>query len=207
MLPPRTPDATWQRALAALRASDDRMAALLDHLEVRPLARREPARAFETLARSIVSQQLSNRAAATIWGRVCTHLDGEVSPAAWTRVDPAVWRACGLSGAKVRYVTGLAERMSDGGLDPHAWRNLDDESVLGALTKVPGIGRWTASMYLIFHEARLDVLAVEDAALRRAGARMLGRERSMTGPELAAVAEVWRPWRSVASVYLWKSLG
>jgi DNA-3-methyladenine glycosylase II len=200
------PEKIWQRALRDLRASDQRLADLVDRLEVAPITRNPPGNAFATLSRAIVGQQLSNRAAATIWSRVRAQLGEAVTPASWDRVDITTLRSCGLSSPKIRYIGDLAARFNSGSLQPALWPHLEDEALLGELTTVRGVGRWTAQMYMIFHEARLDVLAVDDAALRRAAARLTGREDSLSQDELSATAEPWRPWRSIASLYLWRSL-
>jgi DNA-3-methyladenine glycosylase II len=182
------------------------LAVLVDLLEVTPITRSPPGDAFATLARAIVGQQLSNRAADKVWRRVRAHLDEAVSPASWSVVESTALRSCGLSSPKIRYISDLARRINSGSLEPALWPDMEDEALLEELTKIRGVGRWTAQMYMIFHEARLDVLAVDDAALRRAAARLVGRGIPLTQEELANTAESWRPWRSIASIYLWRSL-
>ncbi|MBE0566837.1 MAG: DNA-3-methyladenine glycosylase 2 family protein, partial [Krumholzibacteria bacterium] len=118
--------------------------------------------------------------------------------------DP-VLRAAGLSNAKVTYVKDLAARVSDGRLRLARLPGLDDEAVVAALTEVKGIGRWSAQMHLIFHLGRLDVLPVDDVGLQNAAARAYGLER-VTPAQLAGLGERWRPWRSLASWYLWQAL-
>lgn len=182
------------------------MANLIDHFEVEPATRSHPRDAFATLARAIIGQQLSNRVAATIWGRVCVQLGQDVTPESWDLLDRNVLKACGLSSPKIRYLGDLAAGINSGSIQPAMWPDLEDGALLDELTKIRGVGQWTAQMYMIFHEARPDVLAVDDAALRRAAARLVGKTAPLTQEALSEVAEPWRPWRSIVSLYLWRSL-
>jgi DNA-3-methyladenine glycosylase II len=159
---------------------------------------------FSALANAIVGQQLSTAAAATIWRRFAAL--GPVEPGAVLGHDDGTLRAVGLSGAKVRYVKDLAARVASGDLDLDALDALDDDAVIAEVTRVTGIGRWTAEMFLVFSLARPDVLALDDAGLLRAAGWALGLERAATREEFAAAGEAWRPYRSVASLYLWASL-
>jgi len=163
----------------------------------------EPDR-FISLARAIVGQQLSTTAASTIWRRFAAL--GPMDPAAILELEETELRSVGLSGAKARYVRDLAERVATGDLQLDALDALDDEAVLADVTRVKGIGRWTGEMFLIFSLARPDVLALDDAGLLRAAGWALELGRSATAAEMAAAGEAWRPYRSVASLYLWASL-
>jgi DNA-3-methyladenine glycosylase II len=118
---------------------------------------------------------------------------------------PEVLRTAGLSAAKTRYISELAARVQDGRLNFGELIALEDEGLIGKLIEVPGIGRWTADMFLLFGLKRLDVLAIGDAGLQRAAHLLYGRRRK-SPVLLARVAESWRPYRSVASWYLWRSL-
>lgn len=160
--------------------------------------------AFVALASAIVGQQLSTKAAETIWGRFADL--GPVTPAAVLGLGSDELRAAGLSGAKARYVRDLAEHFATGELDAQRLDALPDEKVIAEVTRVNGVGRWTAEMFLVFSLARPDVLALDDAGLLRAGGWALGLGRSATGPELAEAGASWRPYRSVASLYLWGAL-
>jgi len=160
---------------------------------------------FSELANAIVSQQLSLKSAATIWGRF--EALGPVEPEAILALSEESMRAVGLSGAKARYVRDLALHVADGRLDLHALDDLDDDTVTEALTQVKGIGRWTAEMFLIFALERPDVLAVDDAGLQRAAGWLLGCQRPASREELGLAGERWAPFRSTASRYLWASLG
>jgi DNA-3-methyladenine glycosylase II len=103
-------------------------------------------------------------------------------------------------------LSDLARHFAEGKLDPKRWRKLDDEAVIAQLVDVKGIGRWTAEMFLMFHELRPDILPVDDLGLQKAMARQYLRNRAATRSAMLAVAEPWRPWRSVATWYLWRSL-
>ena len=163
----------------------------------------EPDR-FVALARAIVGQQLSTKAADTIWGRFAAL--GPVEPLAILAREEAELRSVGLSGAKTRYVRDLAERVASEDLDLGALDGLDDAAVLADVTRVKGIGRWTGEMFLIFSLGRPDVLALDDAGLLRAAGWALELGRSATAEEMAAAGEAWKPYRSAASLYLWASL-
>jgi DNA-3-methyladenine glycosylase II len=163
----------------------------------------EPDR-FSALARAITGQQLSTAAAATIWKRFAAL--GPVEPSAILSLDEAALRGVGLSGAKVRYVRDLAEHVESGRLDLAALDCMPDDEVIAEVCRVKGIGRWTAEMFLVFSLQRPDVLALDDAGLLRAAGWALEHGRAATRDELSAAGECWKPYRSVASLYLWASL-
>lgn len=169
-----------------------------------PLASRK-YRPFDTLVGSIISQQLSAKAADTIKSRIIGIVGTPFKPTEVLRANVDALRAAGLSGAKVRYVRELAERVADGRLSFDALESEESESVISRLIEIPGVGRWTAEMFLIFGLKRPDVLAVHDAGLQRA-ARMLYVNPSRSDRRLEEVSESWRPYRSVASWYLWQHL-
>ena len=169
-----------------------------------PLAERE-FQPFHMLANSIISQQLSSKAAATIKRRVGEIVGVPFRTGRVLSVSAESLRAAGLSQAKARYIRDLAERVSDRRLAFDEIMSKDDEDVIGTLVECPGIGRWTAEMFLLFGLKRLDVLAVGDAGLQRAAGILYGEKRN-SKTLLPRVAEAWRPYRSVASWYLWRSL-
>ncbi|HEX2932795.1 MAG TPA: DNA-3-methyladenine glycosylase 2 family protein [Candidatus Binatia bacterium] len=169
-----------------------------------PLADRE-FEPFHMLANSIISQQLSTKAAATIKQRVGVIVGVPFQIEKILAVSPEQLRSAGLSAAKARYIRELAERVSDGRLNFAELVACDDESVIEKLIEVPGIGRWTAEMFLLFGLKRLDVLALGDAGLQRAARLLYGKKRKSLAL-LPRVAEAWRPYRSIASWYLWRSL-
>jgi DNA-3-methyladenine glycosylase II len=178
--------------------------------------------AFLTLARSVVGQQISVAAAQTIWRRFETAC-GCVEPARVRRMRAATLARCGLSGRKIDYLRELAAGFDRGELDPARWQAMDDDAVITDLIRVRGIGRWTAEMFLIFNLQRPDVLPLDDIGLLRAVALHYPPEGPAAGVDEAAqapaaarhrlarakvqiLAERWRPWRSVATWYLWRSL-
>jgi len=159
---------------------------------------------FVALASAIVGQQLSIAAADTIWKRFAAL--GPVEPGAVLELEEGAMRSVGLSGAKTRYVRDLAERVASGDLDLGSLDSLTDDAVIAEVTRVKGIGRWTAEMFLVFSLTRPDVLALDDGGLLRAGGWALELGRAATREELGAAGEGWKPYRSVASLYLWGSL-
>jgi DNA-3-methyladenine glycosylase II len=176
-------------------------------LSVEERRRGRPADAYGTLIRSIVGQQLSTKAAATIFGRVLDLFGGEVpAPKQLIGADPDALRAAGLSRAKVAYLRDLAERVEDGDLDLDHLIELSDEQVSEQLTAVKGLGQWTADMFLIFHLGRPDVLAVGDLGIRRAVERAYELPEIPDAATLTRIAEPWRPYRSLGCLYLWASL-
>jgi len=176
-------------------------------LSMRQRRRGRPTDAYGILVRSIVGQQLSTRAASTIYGRVVELFGGEVpAPAELIAADPDTLRAAGLSRAKVAYLRDLAERVEDGDLDLDHLTELSDAQVSEQLTAVKGIGQWSADMFLIFHLGRPDILAVGDLGIRRAAERAYGLKKIPDAKTLTRIAEPWRPYRSFACLYRWASL-
>ena len=165
-----------------------------------------PRDAYGSLLRSIIGQQLSVSAASSIFDRVKAANGGRSpTPQQLLGLTPARLRACGLSRAKVLYVRDLARHVLSGDLDLPRLRRLDDEEVRDEITAVKGLGRWSADMFLIFHLHRDDVLPVGDLGLRRAVERAY-RVTDPTVAQLEAMAEAWRPYRTMGSLYLWASL-
>ncbi|MDD3760589.1 MAG: DNA-3-methyladenine glycosylase 2 family protein [Acidithiobacillus sp.] len=164
-----------------------------------PLADRE-SRPFQTLANSIISQQLSAKAADTIERRVHAIVPS-FTPAGFLAVPPEALRAAGLSSAKARYIVELAHRVSDGRLNLEAMQEAPDADVIATLVDLPGIGQWTAEMFLIFGLHRPDVLSLGDAGLQRSARLLFGSDVN-----LEHVGQSWQPFRSVASWYLWRHL-
>jgi DNA-3-methyladenine glycosylase II len=202
----------WDRAGGELARADPVLGALIAQHPGRHLARRSDA--FTALARAIVGQQISVKAADAIWRRLVHAAAPEQREAAFPALDPArvlalapdALRGCGFSARKASYLSDLAGHFTSGRLDPAGWRSLDDESLIAALTDVKGIGRWTAEMFLIFHELRPDVFPVDDIGLQKAIALHYHRGRRVALRTLARHGARWRPWRSVATWYLWRSL-
>ena len=204
--------AYWDEATRALGKSDRVLRKLIRaHPDIH-LKRRSDA--FTTLARAIVGQQISVKAAESIWQRFAATVAPRARPAGRLRLDPCAvaaadvlaLRQCGLSGRKVEYLRDLASHFASGRLDPKTWRKMDDDALIAALVEVKGIGRWTAEMFLMFHELRADVLPVADIGLQKAIALHYHNGKRPTVKAMQDLALAWRPYRSVATWYLWRSL-
>jgi DNA-3-methyladenine glycosylase II len=162
---------------------------------------------YEALARAIVGQQLSTKAARSIWERVLALFEGKTpSPKQLIAAEPQALRDAGLSWSKVAYVRDLAERVEDGELDLERLPQLADDEVIEELTAIKGVGRWTAEMFLIFHLSRPDVLSTGDLGIRRAAQLAYGLDELPGAAELERMGEAWRPHRTLACLYLWRSL-
>jgi len=198
------------KALAVLREGDPVMARLLDeHGAVvrRDLRRERPGDAYGTLVRAIVGQQLSTKAAATIYGRVLELFEGHTpAPKQLLKVDPDRLRAAGLSRAKVVYLQDLAQHVEDGALELELLPDLPDEEVAEQLTAIKGLGRWTADMFLMFHLGRPDILPVGDQGIRRAIQVEYGLRKLPDAKRMRKIARPWQPYRTLACLYLWSSL-
>ncbi len=193
----------WNRAVAQLRSADPVMAKIIAGYPRQSLiGRGDP---FGTLARSIVGQQLSVKAAASIWAKLVNDL-GNITPSNFVAAQEDRLTALGLSRRKAQYLRELGVNFQDGRLKPAAWKKADDETVIAELIEVKGIGRWTAEMFLIFHLMRPDVLPLGDIGLRKAVARHYNDGVALTDAEIDSIAKPWQPWRSVATWYLWRSL-
>ncbi len=199
----------WDCAAGALARKDPVMKALIAAYPGIHLVRRGDP--FTTLARAIVGQQISVKAAQSIWNRLVTasRSTGDpvcLDPARMRRMRVATLRRVGLSERKADYLTDLARHFATGTLDPSGWAALSDERLIEQLCDVRGIGRWTAEMFLIFHELRADVLPVGDIGLQKAVAVHYHGGTRLTPAALAAFGTRWAPYRSVATWYLWRSL-
>ena len=198
-----TPPDYWRQAVGDLSRGDPVMAELVEgHGGLTLRSRGDP---FSTLARAIVGQQISVTAAAAVWLRFSTRL-GEVTPERVSTLATEGLAECGLSRRKIEYLGDLAEHFLSGRLDPAAWDGLDDEAIIADLTAVRGIGRWTAEMFLIFNLMRPDVFPLDDIGLQRAVCDHYFGGEKQPRQILAEHGERWRPWRSVATWYLWRSL-
>jgi 3-methyladenine DNA glycosylase/8-oxoguanine DNA glycosylase len=197
---------TLRKAQARLRRSDPVLAAIIRDVGPCRLRADESGGAFAALVESIIYQQITGKAAASIYGRV-RRLLGRRHPRPHDILGAPVdaLRQAGLSRQKVLYLRDLSERVRDG-LKLRALGQMEDEAVIEALTEVKGIGRWTVEMLLIFRLGRLDVLPVHDYGIRKAMQRAY-RFRKLPNPErMRRLAEPWRPYRTVACWYLWRSL-
>jgi DNA-3-methyladenine glycosylase II len=172
------------------------------HPRARLISRGDP---YQTLARSIVGQQISVRAAQTVWERMNGRLPA-VTPAHTLEAGRENLLTCGLSSRKSEYLLDLAAHFVSGAIVPERWRAMSDDAVIAELVEVRGIGRWTAEMFLIFNLLRPDVLPVDDLGLRRAVSLRYRGGRQITETGLRRIAKAWQPWRSVATWFLWRSL-
>jgi DNA-3-methyladenine glycosylase II len=193
-----------------LRDADPVMRELIDTwgpLDESLRRRGRPEEPYGALLRSIVGQQLSTKAARSIWERVLGIFDGRVpTPEELLDADPEVVRSAGLSRPKVAYMRSLAEHVLGGELELDRLDELSDEEISAELTAVKGLGQWSADMFLIFHLGRPDVLPVGDLGIRNA-AQAAYKLRKLPSPDrLKRLARPWRPYRSLASLYLWRSL-
>ena len=161
---------------------------------------------FGALMKAIVSQQLSTKAADTIFRRLIALFDGPPTPLALARLTDLQLREVGLSGQKLRYMRDLGGRVQDGSLPLHALDAMTDDEVIASLTQVKGIGRWTAEMFLMFRLHRPDVLPVDDLGIVKAVQKAYRLRKMPSADRLNKIGEPWRPYRSVACWYLWRSL-
>lgn len=201
-----TPD-YWDDACKHLSRRDRVMRKLIPMFGEARLQSRGDA--FTTLARSIVGQQISVKAAQAVWERLVQRIDGpsyRVPPAAVLALDAADMRASGLSGRKVDYLRDLAEQFTNGSVNTKAWSAMDDEAIIVQLVNIRGIGRWTAEMFLIFHLMRPDVLPLDDAGLIKGISQSYFSGEPVSRAEAREVGDAWAPYRSVATWYLWRSL-
>lgn len=193
----------WERACADLVKRDRILKKLIPQFgPVHLKARGEP---FVTLARSIVGQQISIKAAQTVWDRLQTACPS------WLPADVVVLgherlSSCGLSKRKAEYILDLAQHFVGQTLHAHRWSTMDDEDVIVELTQIRGIGRWTAEMFLIFNLMRPDVLPLDDLGLIKAISVNYFSGEPVTRSEAREVAANWEPWRTVATWYMWRSL-
>jgi len=193
----------WSQAVVELAARDATLAYLIRQAGDARLQRRSDA--FSALARAIVGQQISTQAARSVWTRLVESIPS-FAPDTLAAADQLILRDAGLSRQKAHYLHDLATHFASGSLDPARWRRMKDESVIEDLTRVKGIGRWTAEMFLIFHLQRPDVLPVRDLGLQKAMRVHYNRGRALAETRLRRLAAPWAPWRTVATWYLWRSL-
>jgi DNA-3-methyladenine glycosylase II len=193
-----------EQALRHLRTVDPVMAGIIERVGPYALARREPT--FETLARSITFQQLSGKAAGTIFARLKKAVGRRFTALAFLRLTPEELRACGLSRQKIASLQDLAEKVARREISFRKLANLHDEEVILQLSQVRGVGVWTVQMFLMFALERPNVLPVSDLGIRNAVRRAYGLDELPKAKELAEIARKWHPYCSVATWYLWRSL-
>jgi DNA-3-methyladenine glycosylase II len=193
----------WADACKHLMKKDRVMKRLIPQFGDAQLSSRGDA--FSTLARSIVGQQISVKAAQTVWDRFAL-LPKKMTPAAVLKLKVDDMRASGLSARKVEYLIDLALHFSDGRLDVDGWSAKDDETIIKELVAIRGIGRWTAEMFLIFHQMRPNVLPLDDIGLLNGISSAYFSGEPVSRSEAREVAEAWAPYCTVATWYIWRSL-
>jgi DNA-3-methyladenine glycosylase II len=165
--------------------------------------------AFTTLARSVVGQQISVKAAQTVWERFVVLMDGagpRVQPADVLRLDAQHMRQAGLSARKAEYLIDLAGHFDSGAVHVRQWQHMDDEAIIEELVAIRGIGRWTAEMFLIFHLMRPNVLPLDDVGLLKGISLNYFSGEPVSRAEAREVGDAWAPFCSVATWYIWRSL-
>jgi DNA-3-methyladenine glycosylase II len=201
-----TPD-YWDEACRHLSRRDRVMKKLIPRFGDARLESRGDA--FTTLARSIVGQQISVKAAQSVWERFVALVgepSGPVSPESVVALPVETLRTAGLSARKSEYLLDLARHFGDGSVHVAQWREMDDESIIAELIDIRGIGRWTAEMFLIFHLLRPNVLPLDDVGLIRGISLNYFSGEPVSRAEAREVGEAWAPFRSVATWYIWRSL-
>jgi len=193
-----------QEAILHLKQSDPILSEIIDRVGEYAIRFREPD--FETLVKSIVFQQLSGRVAGVIFERVAKAAGGKVTPENILKMRASRMRALGLSTQKTAYIRDLARHTRDGNVVFEELHTLGDQEVIERLTQVKGIGVWTVHMFLIFALQRLDVLPTGDLGIRNAIRKAYGLAELPSPAEMERLADGWRPYCTVASWYLWRSL-
>ncbi len=195
-----------RKALAHLRR-DARLARVIDQVGPFRMTLRVEGNHFDHVMRAIVYQQLSGKAARTIHERVLALYGGRVpEPAVLAETPDGQLRACGLSRQKLGYIKDLAARTACGEVPMHRLHEMPDEEIIETLTKVKGVGVWTAQMFLMFRLGRLDVLPVADLGIQTAVQRAYRLRKRATPAQVEKLGTPWRPYATVASWYLWRSL-
>lgn len=201
-----TPD-YWDDACRHLSRRDRVMRKLIPRFGEGRLQSRGDA--FTTLARSIVGQQISVKAAQAVWDRFAALTDGpptRLKPASVLALDVASARAAGLSARKVEYLWDLASHFESGAVHVKQWQQMEDEEIIEELVAIRGIGRWTAEMFLIFHLMRPNVLPLDDLGLLKGISVNYFSGEPVSRAEAREVGDAWAPYRSVATWYIWRSL-
>jgi DNA-3-methyladenine glycosylase II len=197
-----TPD-YWSEACAHLSRKDRVMKKIIPQFGDAVLESRGDA--FVTLARSIVGQQISVKAAQSVWDKFAK-LSRKITPAGVLKLNVDDMRAAGLSARKVEYLVDLALHFDSGAVHVKQWQEMDDETIIAELVAIRGIGRWTAEMFLIFHLMRPNVLPLDDVGLINGVSQKYFSGESVSRSDLREVAQAWTPYSTVATWYIWRSL-
>lgn len=193
----------WPQACRALSRRDPVLKGLIkQYQDVRLQSR---GTAFETLLRAIVGQQISVKAAQSVWAKFEKQVGG-VSVARVLTQTPQQLRSCGLSRQKTEYILDLAHHFETKQINPRSFRSMGDQDLIARLCEVRGIGQWTAEMFLIFQLQRADIYPLQDIGLIRAVEKHYLDGKEAEKSQIIAIGEAWKPWRTVATWYLWRSL-
>ena len=193
----------WKQAIKELKQTDSILKTIIDdksQLDIK--IKTDP---FITLARAIVGQQISVKAAETIWRRL-VELESKLNPSSIVKLSENKLKKVGLSARKVGYLKDLGTKFAANKFDVKTWSRLDDTEITRQLVTVKGIGEWTAEMFLIFYMGRPDVFPTADIGLQRAMSIHYKNRHPITKQEMITIAKKWMPWRTVATWYLWRSI-
>ena len=193
----------WKQAIKELKQADSILKTIIDdksQLDIK--IKTDP---FITLARAIVGQQISVKAAETIWGRL-GELESKLNPFTIDKLSEKQLKKVGLSARKIEYLKDLGTKFTANKFDVKTWSKLDDTEITEQLVTVKGIGEWTAEMFLIFYMGRPDVFPLADIGLQRAMSIHYKNKQPITKQEMITIAKKWMPWRTVATWYLWRSI-
>ena len=193
----------WDEAKTALRQRDKTLKKIIDSYHGETMALRGDP--FFTLARSITGQQISVKAAQSVWNKLSEGV-GKMTPEIVANTDAAALRSCGLSERKVIYLHALANHFLDNKKLIKRWPEMPDDAIIAELTEIKGIGRWTAEMFLIFGLGRPDVFPLDDLGLLKGIHRHYNGGKPMAREKVIAVGERWQPWRSMGTWYMWRVL-
>ena len=191
----------WDLAKKELSRKDDVLHEIINEYNDLELVSRGDL--FYTLIRSVIGQQISVKAASTVWSRFCERI-GDIEPKNILSADIEDLRSCGLSQRKAEYVIGISESWSD--YDSIEWKEMSDEEIIQELIKLRGVGKWTAEMILIFTMLRPDVFPIGDIGMIRGIEKSYNSGERMSREELYAISEKWKPWRTVACCFMWRTV-
>ena len=193
----------WEKAKKVLISKDKKLGKIITNYPKDFLfSKSDP---FYTLARSIVGQQISVKAAQAVWNRYESKVKN-VKPNRTLKMHFMTLKACGLSRQKISYLKSLAKAFINNEINPDKWSNYSDEEIISELIKIKGIGRWTAEMFLIFNLCRPDIFPVDDLGLIKGICNCYNMEYPITKDHAIKISEKWKPYRSVATWYFWRSL-
>ncbi len=192
----------WEKGKKELKKIDKNIKKIIELYEFPSLTTRENM--FFTLIRSIVGQQISVRAADTIWDKIVNEAK-EIRPEIIYSMDENIMRNCGLSKRKVEYMKAVSEKWING-YDKINWHELSDEAVTEKLVEIRGIGKWTAEMILIFTLMRPDIFPMGDIGAIRALEKIYNKGQKMKKEQIEEIVKKWKPWRTIATWYLWRSI-